>query len=147
MVSTASHVSFLPPVLTFRVAAVIVVPVFRFIGFSAVLGYLDAGVVIGSSVLGLVGDPQSITTVAELGVVLLLFAIWLGGKIDGTALGQAFSLGKTGLVLAIVAYGFIASVLPKIESRSICGWPLTRSTPSKSCAVNSQPSSVRAACS
>ena len=47
MASAASHVSFLPPVLTFCGAAVIAVPVFRFIGLSAVLRYLAAGIVIG----------------------------------------------------------------------------------------------------
>ena len=53
MASAASHVSFLPPVLTFCAAAVVAVPVFRLAGLSAVLGYLAAGVVIGPSGLAL----------------------------------------------------------------------------------------------
>ena len=77
MASTASHVSFLPPILTFCGAAVVAVPVFRLLGLSAVLGYLAAGVAIGPSGLSLVEDPQTIATVAELGVVLLLFIIGL----------------------------------------------------------------------
>src|SRR4051794_35008779 len=63
MASVASHASFLPPVLTFCGAAVIAVPIFRFIGLSAVLGYLAAGIVIGPSGLKLVGDPETIATV------------------------------------------------------------------------------------
>lgn len=115
MASTVSHVSFLPPVLTFCGAAVIAVPVFRFIGLSAVLGYLAAGIVIGPSGLSLVGDPQTITTVAELGVVLLLFIIGLELKLshlwsmkrDIFGLGLA-QLGITALCLggAALAIGF-----------------------------------------
>ncbi|KLK91209.1 potassium transporter TrkA [Microvirga vignae] len=115
MASTASHVSFLPPVLTFCGAAVIAVPVFRLIGLSAVLGYLAAGIIIGPSVLGLVGDPQTITTVAELGVVLLLFIIGLELKLSHLwsmkrdIFGLGFTqLGVTALCLggAALAIGF-----------------------------------------
>ncbi|NBJ11280.1 monovalent cation:proton antiporter-2 (CPA2) family protein [Microvirga arsenatis] len=82
MASTASHVSFLPPILTFCGAAVVAVPVFRLMGLSAVLGYLAAGVAIGPSGLSLVEDPQTIATVAELGVVLLLFIVGLELKLS-----------------------------------------------------------------
>ena len=114
MASTASHVSFLPPILTFCGAAAVAVPVFRFMGLSAVLGYLAAGVVIGPSGLGLVGDPETIATVAELGVVLLLFIIGLELKLshlwsmkrDIFGLGFA-QLGVTALCLggAALAWG------------------------------------------
>ncbi len=43
MATPAEHASFLPPVLTFLAAAVVGVPVFRWLGQSAVLGYLVAG--------------------------------------------------------------------------------------------------------
>src|SRR3712207_2055154 len=115
MASTASHVSFLPPILTFCGAAAVAVPVFRFMGLSAVLGYLAAGVVIGPSGLGLVGDPETIATVAELGVVLLLFIIGLELKLshlwemkrDIFGLGFA-QLGVTAICLggAALAIGF-----------------------------------------
>lgn len=77
MASAATHVSFLPPVLTFLSAAVIGVPIFRLIGQSAVLGYLVAGVVIGPFGLSLIAEPETATSVAELGVVLLLFIVGL----------------------------------------------------------------------
>src|SRR5215207_4847132 len=82
MASTASHVSFLPPILTFCGAAAVAVPLFRFLGLSAVLGYLAAGVAIGPSGLRLVGDPESISTIAEIGVVLLLFIVGLELKLS-----------------------------------------------------------------
>ncbi|WP_114944925.1 monovalent cation:proton antiporter-2 (CPA2) family protein [Microvirga calopogonii] len=111
MASTVSHVSFLPPVLTFCGAAVVAVPVFRLLGLSAVLGYLAAGVAIGPSGLSLVEDPQTIATVAELGVVLLLFIIGLELKLshlwemkrDIFGLGFA-QLAVTTLCLGAAAY-------------------------------------------
>ena len=81
MASAASHVSFLPPVLTFCAAAVVAVPLFRRLGLSAVLGYLAAGVVIGPSGLALIEDPETTASVAELGVVLLLFIVGLELKL------------------------------------------------------------------
>src|SRR5919112_6675331 len=81
MAGTASHASFLPPVLTFCAAAVVAVPLFRRLGLSAVLGYLAAGVVIGPFGLRLIEDPETTARVAELGVVLLLFIVGLELKL------------------------------------------------------------------
>ncbi len=61
----------------FFAAAVIVVPVFKRLGLSSVLGYLVAGAVIGPAGLSLISDVESILHVAEFGVVLLLFVIGL----------------------------------------------------------------------
>ncbi|NIR29526.1 MAG: hypothetical protein GWN84_09500 [Gammaproteobacteria bacterium] len=58
-------------------SAVVAVPVFRWLGLGAVLGYLAAGVAIGPWGLGLVRDVESILHLGELGVVLLLFVIGL----------------------------------------------------------------------
>lgn len=111
MASTASHVSFLPPILTFCGAAVVAVPIFRLLGLSAVLGYLAAGVAIGPSGLSLVEDPQTIATVAELGVVLLLFIIGLELKLShllemkGNIFGLGFAqMAVTTLCLGATAY-------------------------------------------
>jgi monovalent cation:proton antiporter-2 (CPA2) family protein len=110
MANAASHVSFLPPILTFCGAAAVAVPLFRFLGLSAVLGYLAAGVAIGPSGLRLVGDPESISTIAEIGVVLLLFIVGLELKLshlwsmkkDIFGLGSA-QLAVTALCLAAVS--------------------------------------------
>ena len=61
----------------FLLAAVIIVPIFKHLGFGAVLGYLTAGILIGPFGLNLVTDVQQILHFAELGVVLLLFIIGL----------------------------------------------------------------------
>ena len=59
-------------------AAVISVPIAKRIGLGSVLGYLMAGIMIGPSVLGLVGEEgQDVMHFAEFGVVMMLFLIGL----------------------------------------------------------------------
>ncbi|OYU27151.1 MAG: glutathione-regulated potassium-efflux system protein KefC [Burkholderiales bacterium PBB2] len=58
-------------------AAVVAVPLARFLRLGSILGYLIAGVLIGPSVLGLVSDPGQILEVAEFGVVLMMFLVGL----------------------------------------------------------------------
>src|SRR5829696_614257 len=113
MASTASHVSFLPPILTFCGAAVVAVPVFRLLGLSAVLGYLAAGVAIGPSGLSLVEDPETIATVAELGVVLLLFIIGLELKLSHLweMKRDIFGLGLAQLTITAILLGSAAMAI------------------------------------
>jgi len=113
MANAASHVSFLPPILTFCGAAAVAVPVFRFMGLSAVLGYLAAGVAIGPSGFGLVGDPETIATVAELGVVLLLFIIGLELKLSHlwSMKRDIFGLGFAQLAVTTLCLGGAALAL------------------------------------
>ena len=68
---------YLQQVLILLVALLVFVPLFQRLRFGAMLGYLAAGVVIGPSVLGLVGSAEETTALAELGVVLLLFTVGL----------------------------------------------------------------------
>jgi carbon starvation protein len=56
--------------------------------------------------------PGRVLEATCLGVALLLLAIIAGGWIQGTGLGDALTLSKEWLVLALVIYGFVASVLP-----------------------------------
>lgn len=63
--------------LVFLGAAVIAVPIFRFAGLSAVLGYLSAGLVVGPSGLALFAEPALLRSIAELGIVMFLFVIGL----------------------------------------------------------------------
>jgi monovalent cation:proton antiporter-2 (CPA2) family protein len=58
-------------------AAALCVPVFTRLGLGAVLGYLAAGMLIGPSGFGLIGEPADVMRFAEFGIVLLLFVIGL----------------------------------------------------------------------
>jgi carbon starvation protein len=56
--------------------------------------------------------PGRVLEATGIGVALLLLAIVSGGWIEDTGLGDALTLSKEWLVLALVIYGFVASVLP-----------------------------------
>jgi glutathione-regulated potassium-efflux system protein KefB len=58
-------------------SAVVAVPIFKKLGLGAVIGYLAAGLAIGPAGLAIFRDPENILSVAEFGVVLLLFVIGL----------------------------------------------------------------------
>ncbi|WP_411903345.1 monovalent cation:proton antiporter-2 (CPA2) family protein [Methylorubrum thiocyanatum] len=148
MASATDHASFLPPVLTFLSAAVIGVPLVRLLGQSAVLGYLVAGVVIGPAGFSLIAEPETASSVAEIGVVLLLFIVGLELEISrlvsmrrdifglGTAqlalcslviAGAAFAYGLTpaaaGVVGIAIALSATAVALQLLEERGDLGSP------------------------
>jgi carbon starvation protein len=56
--------------------------------------------------------PGRVLEATGIGVTLLLLAIVGGGWIENTGLADALTLSKEWLVLALVVYGFVASVLP-----------------------------------
>jgi glutathione-regulated potassium-efflux system protein KefB len=106
--------SLLQTSVVFLLAAVLIVPLAKRLQLGAVLGYLLAGVLIGPAALHLVDDPQSVSHISELGVVLLLFIIglelsprrlWVMRKsVFGVGLAQVL---LTGLVIGAVAmFGF-----------------------------------------
>jgi glutathione-regulated potassium-efflux system ancillary protein KefC/glutathione-regulated potassium-efflux system protein KefB len=69
--------SLLQEAVVYLLAALIMVPISRRLGFGSVLGYLAAGIIIGPFGLGFVKDAEHILHFAELGVVFLLFVIGL----------------------------------------------------------------------
>src|SRR5258708_12162798 len=63
--------------LVLLAAAVVSVPIARRIGLSAIVAYLVAGIIIGPYGIAVFRTPSSILSVAELGIVMLLFLIGL----------------------------------------------------------------------
>ena len=58
-------------------AALVFVTLFRQLKLGATLGYIVAGALIGPHVLGLIGDPDQLAGIAEIGIALLLFIVGL----------------------------------------------------------------------
>src|SRR6476646_6851873 len=58
-------------------AALVFVTLFRRLKLGATLGYIVAGALIGPGILGLIKDPQQLTSVTDIGIALLLFIVGL----------------------------------------------------------------------
>ena len=58
-------------------AALVFVTLFRRLKLGATLGYIVAGALIGPGLLGLIRDPEQLTSVTEIGMALLLFIVGL----------------------------------------------------------------------
>jgi len=71
------HSAWLTGSLIYLAAAVIAVPLARFLKLGSIIGYLAAGILIGPWGLKLVTRPEDILEFAELGVVLMLFLVGL----------------------------------------------------------------------
>ncbi|MDF2998033.1 MAG: potassium transporter TrkA [Xanthobacteraceae bacterium] len=104
-------IGFLFSALSFLVAAVGAVIVSKRLGLSPIVGYLFVGIVIGPFGLGVFRDPHRVFTLAEIGIVMLLFVIGLEMQLSRIfALRFAiFGLGAaqlflTGLGIGILVY-------------------------------------------
>jgi len=96
--------------VVFLLAAVLTVPLAKHLKLGAVLGYLFAGVIIGPSALGLIGNPQSVAQFSELGVVLLLFIIGLelSPKRLWVMRKAVFGVGLAQVLLTAMVMGAVA---------------------------------------
>ena len=56
--------------------------------------------------------PGRVIETSVIGVALLLLAILGGGWVQESGLAETFTLSPTALVVALILYGFLASVLP-----------------------------------
>ena len=102
---------YLLDVLIFLVAAIVVVPLFQRFRSSPILGYLAAGIVIGPHGFSLIDDTEAAHTLAEFGVVFLLFMIGLELSFERLrALGsKVFGLGSlqvaiTGTIIGAIVW-------------------------------------------
>jgi CPA2 family monovalent cation:H+ antiporter-2 len=76
-----------------------------------IAGFLITGVVVGPNALGLVQDPELVSTLAEIGVILLLFEI-----------GIEFSLKKLGRLKKAIGLGGGLQVGGTIAVVAGAGW-------------------------
>jgi monovalent cation:proton antiporter-2 (CPA2) family protein len=97
----------------FLAAAVVAVTIFRRIGLGSVLGYLVAGALVGPHGLGLVHEVEGTMSIAELGVVLLLFLIGL--ELQPSRLWSmrrlVFGLGGAQVVVSALVLALVARAL------------------------------------
>ncbi len=86
----------------------------------AIVGYIVAGIVLGPGGFGLVSNSQSIHTLAELGVLMLLFLVGMELSVKSFLavwkVALLAVLGQIGLSLAVTALAGL-----------VLGWPMERS--------------------
>ncbi|MEQ9688775.1 MAG: monovalent cation:proton antiporter-2 (CPA2) family protein, partial [Bauldia litoralis] len=111
--SVESHGVDLLPAVALLAAGVVAVPIFKRIGLGSVIGYLVAGIAIGPFGLRLFTDPESIISVAELGVVMLPYIIGLELKPSRLwSLKQdIFGLGLTQVLVCTAVLAGVAMVV------------------------------------
>ncbi len=108
------HGGFFFQAFVYLAAAVISVPIAKKLGLGSVLGYLIAGIIIGPSVLGLIGaEGQSVMQFAEFGIIMMLFLIGLElqpsmiWKLKGSILGMGGAqVSATALLIMVIAIMF-----------------------------------------
>ncbi len=102
----------LADIIILLTSAVIAVPLFKWMGLGAVLGYLAAGVVIGPWGFGIFDEVDSLLHFAEFGVVMLLFIIGLELKPSRLwALRRSiFGFGGTQFILTGACLGSVAFI-------------------------------------
>ncbi|HYW61173.1 MAG TPA: monovalent cation:proton antiporter-2 (CPA2) family protein [Xanthobacteraceae bacterium] len=117
--SNHDDLGFLLLALVLLAAAVVSVPIARFLRLSPIVAYLAAGVAIGPYGVALFREPQTILTVAELGVVLLLFLIGLELELARLlAMRRAiFGLGACQLALTTAILAGIAVAIGLVSWR------------------------------
>lgn len=84
----------------------------RVLRFPIILGYLAVGMAIGPNALKAVGDVDTVRTLAEFGVILLLFAVGVEISFrDLRRLGKAVVLVGVAQVLGTVGVGYLIGLL------------------------------------
>ena len=105
--------------LVLLAALVISVPLARFARLSAIVAYLIAGVIIGPYGLGIFATPERILTVAELGVVMLLFLIGLELELNRLLAMRKdiFGLGVAQVLITGLAIASLALLTGRFDWR------------------------------
>jgi len=113
-------------------AALFFVTLFRRLKLGATLGYIVAGALIGPQVMGLIKDPQQLTSVTEIGIALLLFIVGL--ELQPSRLWRLrkdiFGLGLAQVALCGVAISLFIRVALDVtwEAAFAIGLPLALSS-------------------
>ena len=118
--ATAAPVEILLALFTLFVAAKVGEEIARRLGQPAVVGELLGGFVVGTHALGLVVPGESAEVLAEIGVVILLFAVGLEVRID-----DLIAVGRPAVLTAVIA--MILPIAAGVATGILIGEPMSSS--------------------
>ena len=108
---------FLGELVLIGALAVAIILIFQRLKIPPVIGLIFTGILLGPSGVGAVYDQKMISTLAELGVVLLLFTIGLEFSLDElnklkkiVLVGGIVQILVTGLAISCLAYWFMLAI-------------------------------------
>jgi len=108
---------FLGELVLIGALAVAIILIFQRLKIPPVIGLIFTGILLGPSGFGAVYDQKMISTLAELGVVLLLFTIGLEFSLDElnklkkiVLVGGIVQILVTGLAISCLAYWFMLAI-------------------------------------
>ncbi len=108
---------FLGELVLIGALAVAIILIFQRLKIPPVIGLIFTGILLGPSGFGAVYDQKMISTLAELGVVLLLFTIGLEFSLDElnklkkiVLVGGIVQILVTGLAISFLAYWFMLAI-------------------------------------
>ncbi len=106
------YVHALQPAILLLFIGIVAIVMMRSIGMSPIVGYLLAGMIIGSHGLGLIHESETTHLLAELGVVFLLFDIGLHFSLSHIwgARRDILGLGPLQMVLCTAALAIVFAV-------------------------------------
>ncbi|HLO20771.1 MAG TPA: monovalent cation:proton antiporter-2 (CPA2) family protein [Sphingomicrobium sp.] len=113
-------------------AALVFVTLFRRLRLGATLGYIVAGALIGPELLGLIRDPEQLTSVTDIGIALLLFIVGL--ELQPSRLWRLrkdiFGLGLAQVILCGLALSALIYLTLRVspEAALAIGLPLALSS-------------------
>jgi CPA2 family monovalent cation:H+ antiporter-2 len=128
---------FLRELVIISTAALVIVLVFQRLKVPSVIGLIVTGIVLGQSGLKIIEDISLISTLAELGVVLLLFAIGLEFSVEElrrlsriVIVGGVFQVLLTAAIVGGLAYVLLPTIGVKMtwQSATFIGMSLALSS-------------------
>ena len=108
---------FLGELVLIGALAIAIILIFQRLKIPPVIGLIFTGILLGPSGIGAVYDQKMVATLAELGVVLLLFTIGLEFSLDDlkklkkiVLVGGIVQIIVTGLAISVLSWWFMHAI-------------------------------------
>ena len=124
--------------------SLLVILVFHRLKLPALPGFIVAGVLLGPNALGLVSDVHQVESLAEVGVILLLFTIGIEFSLSRLReMGRQVVIGGGAQVLLTVGLSAALAVGVGLACPSPCSWDFSSRCPALPSCSRDSPTKAR----